>query len=453
MTPTKPLTVAVIGAGSTYTPELVDGFLRRAASLPVAEFRFMDIDPEKLTVVGGLALRMVASGPRGGLPGGQAYRAPRAVLTQNLDDALRGADFVLTQIRVGRLDARVMDETIPLSHGLIGQETTGIGGHFKALRTIPVLLGIARRMEMLCPQAWLINFTNPAGIVTEALLKHSKVRALGLCNVPFNMLREARERLPEDAGEAEIDYIGLNHLSWITGIRSGSKDWLPDQLAGDFARYRPANIPALEFPAELLTRVGAIPSSYLQYFYFPARMLAELQAEPKSRGLVCQEIEAELLETYRDPALREKPAALEKRGGAWYSEVAVALVDAIANDRRERHIVNVRNGSTLPWLPAEAVIETTCLVGVEGAAPLPLSPSAQPTRHIAGLMSQVKDYEQLTVEAAVTGSRDAALHGLYRHPLVADWDKAAACFDELLEAHRPWLPAFASAAARDGGRR
>jgi 6-phospho-beta-glucosidase len=441
MAKTKPLTVAVIGAGSTYTPELVDGFLRRASSLPVAEFRFMDVDIEKLSVVGGLAQRMIAAGPRGGLPDGQAYRAPRAVLTQNLDDALRGADFVLTQIRVGRLEARVKDETIPLSHGLIGQETTGIGGFIKALRTIPVLLGIARRMETLCPRAFLINFTNPAGIVTEALLKHTKIRALGLCNVPFNMLREARERLPDElAAGAEIQYLGLNHLSWITAIRAGGKDWLPDQLKGDFTGYRPANIPALEFPPELQQWIGAIPSSYLNYYYFPSRMLAELKAEEKCRGLVCQDIEAELLALYQDPALREKPAALEKRGGAWYSEVAVSLVDAIANDRQERHIVNVANGGGLDFLPPDAVVEVACLVGRDGARPLPVRNFDN--RHIKALMQVVKGYEQLTVEAAVTGSRDTAMHALYRHPLVGDWDRGKACLEELLDAHRQWLPAF-----------
>lgn len=437
MTPTKPLTIAVIGAGSTYTPELVDGFLRRAGSLPVAEFRFMDIDAEKLAIVGGLAQRMIAASP----PAPRRGPPPKAILTQNLDEALRGADFVLTQIRVGRLEARVKDETIPLSHKLIGQETTGIGGFMKALRTIPVLLSVARRMEELCPQAFLINFTNPAGIVTEALLKHSSIRTLGLCNVPYNMLREARERLPDElAAGARIQYLGLNHLSWITGIQAGGKDWLPDQLKGDFTGYRPANIPALEFPPELQQWIGAIPSSYLNYYYFPARMLAELQAEEKCRGLVCQDLEAELLRLYRDPALREKPAALEKRGGAWYSEVAVSLVDAIANNKGEQHIVNVANSDCLDFLPADAVVEVACQVDKDGAHPLPVRGFAN--RHIKSLMQVVKGYEQLTIEAALTGNRDTAMHALFRHPLVGDWDRGKACLEELLKAHQQWLPAF-----------
>jgi len=430
------LNIAVIGAGSTYTPEMVEGFLRRRGSLPVAELRLMDIDTEKLEVVGGLARRMLTA---------QGHPA-RVRLTTDLDEALAGADFVLTQLRVGRLDARILDEKIPLKYGLIGQETTGIGGFFKALRTIPVLLHIAQRMEVLCPRAFLINFTNPAGLVTEALVRHSSIRSLGLCNVPYNMLKESRRRVPEGSGPVEITYLGLNHLSWITSVRAAGRDWLAEQLSDRSDVYRPANVPNFGFEADLLRCLGAEPSSYLTYFYYRDQILAKLQKEPLSRGEVCQKIEAELLDLYRQPDLREKPAQLEQRGGAYYSEVAVSLIDAIANDRGEHHVVNVRNAGALEFMDEDDVVEVDCLVDRRGCHPVPL-PGFQ-NDHITGLMRQVKVYERFAVEAAVTSSRDAAMKALLAHPLVGDWHQGRACFEELLEAHRPWLPGFFSRGVR-----
>jgi 6-phospho-beta-glucosidase len=426
----EPLRIAVLGAGSTYTPEMVEGFVRRQDSLPVAELRLMDIDQEKLSVVGGLAQRMLT---RLGLP-------TRVTLTDDLDESLRDADFVLTQIRVGRLEARILDEKIPLKYGLIGQETTGIGGFFKALRTIPVLLDVARRMERLCPQAILINFTNPAGLVTEALVKHTSIRALGLCNVPYHMLRESRRRVPEGLGEPEITYLGLNHLSWITSVRAGGRDWLADQLSDRAEVWRPANVPNFGFDSELLRCLGAEPSTYLTYFYYRDKMLKKLQGEPQTRGEVCRQIEADLLEMYRDPDLHEKPALLEQRGGAYYSEVAVSLIDAIANDRREKHVVNVRNAGALGFMDDDDVVEVMCDVGRHGATPLALPGFRNDS--IIGLMRQVKVYERLAVEAAVHCDREAALKALLAHPLVGDWNQAAVCFEEMLQAHRSFLPGW-----------
>jgi len=426
----KPLIIAVIGAGSTYTPEMVEGFLRRRDSLTVAELRLMDIDKPKLEVVGGLAQRMLAS---------QGHPA-RVLLTLDLDEALSGADFVLTQLRVGRLDARILDEKIPLRHGLIGQETTGIGGFFKALRTIPVLLNIARRMEMLCPRAFLINFTNPAGLVTEALLKHSSIRSLGLCNAPYHMLRESRRRVPEGAGPVEITYLGLNHLSWITSVKAYGRDWLAEQLSDRSDVYRPANVPNFGFEPDLLRCLGAEPSSYLTYYYYRDKTLKKLQAETVSRGEVCQKLEAELLDLYRQPELKEKPAQLEQRGGAYYSEVAVSLIDAIANDKKEHHVVNVRNAGALSFMDDDDVVEVDCLVDKNGCRPIPI-PGFHDD-HIIGLMRQVKVYERHAVDAAVRSDRCAAMKALLAHPLVGDWNRGLVCFEELLEAHRVWLPGF-----------
>jgi len=426
----KPLIVAVIGAGSTYTPEMVEGFLRRRTALPVAELRLMDIDEEKLNIVGGLARRMLKA---------QNHPA-KVVLTRDLDEALIHADFVLTQLRVGRLDARVLDEKIPLKHGLIGQETTGIGGFFKALRTIPVLLNIARRMEALCPRAFLINFTNPAGLVTEALQKHSSIRSLGLCNVPYNMLKESRRRVPEGSGPVEITYLGLNHLSWITSVKADGRDWLAEQLSNRSDVYRPSNVPNFGFEPDLLQCLGAEPSSYLTYFYYRDKTLKKLQADPVSRGEVCQQLEAELLELYRRPELTKKPAQLEQRGGAYYSEVAVSLIDAIANDKGEHHVVNVRNARALEFMDDDDVVEVDCVVDAEGCHPVPLRGFHDD--HIVGLMRQVKVYERHAVDAAVHSSRDAAMKALLAHPLVGDWNRGKACFDELLDAHRVWLPGF-----------
>jgi len=423
----NPYTLAVIGSGSTYTPELVDGLIKARATLPLRRIAFMDIDERKRSIVGGLCLRQLRS----------AGMDCEAVLTGDLDEALRGADFVVTQIRVGKLPARHLDETIPLKYGLIGQETTGIGGFFKALRTIPVMANICARMEQLCPDAWLINFTNPSGIITEFVLNHTDVKCVGLCNVPINMLDDTRE---EAGAGCDITYLGLNHLSWITSVRRGGEELLPGMLQRGFTSKVMENIQDDGFTLECLRAVGGIPSSYLQYYYSRDAKLRHLLAEKKSRAQVCMEIEEQLLALYQDESIVEKPALLDKRGGHKYSLAAVSLIDAIANDTRDVQVVNILNRGALPFLEDRDAVEVAAVIGSDGATAVPVGPSWND--HMSGLMRTVKTYERYTVRAAVTGSEADAMRALLAHPLVGDWDKALACFNEMKEAHRAYLSQF-----------
>ena len=424
---THPLTLAVIGSGSTYTPELVDGLIKARSTLPLKRIAFMDIDDRKRSIVGGLCLRQLRS----------AELDCEAVLTGDLDEALRGADFVVTQIRVGKLPARHLDETIPLKYGFIGQETTGIGGFFKALRTIPVMTHICARMEELCPDAWLINFTNPSGIVTEFVLNHTKVKCIGLCNVPINMLDDTRE---EAGTDCDIAYLGLNHLSWITSVKRDGVDILPEMLRRGFSAKVMENIQDDGFSLDCLRAVGGIPSSYLQYYYNRGAKLQHLLEEGKSRAQVCMEIEEQLLKLYQDEELREKPALLDKRGGHKYSLAAVSLIDSIANDKRDMQVVNILNNGALPFMEDNDAVELAAVIGSNGAAAVPIEPSWN--GHMSGLMRAVKTYERYTVRAAVMGSDADAMRALLAHPLVGDWDRALACFNEMKEAHRAYLPQF-----------
>ncbi len=420
--------IAIIGAGSTYTPELIEGILLHAASLEVSELALMDIDTRKLDIVGGLALRMIE---RSGL-------RCEAYLTQELDRALTGADFVLCQLRVGKLPARILDETIPLRHGLLGQETTGIGGFFKGQRTIPVMMHIARRMEALCPDAFLINFSNPAGMVTQALLAHTPIRAVGLCNVPFNMQRSIQAQL--GLAQPEFTSVGLNHLSWIISVREKGHEYIDEAIARGIAAESMKNIPDGLFDADLLHAVRAIPSPYLSYFYQRESKLEHAMHAEKCRGQLCTEIEEELLTLYADPMLAEKPEQLARRGGANYSTVAISLVDAIYNDKREVHVVNVQNRGALSYMRDGDVVETEAIVGKTGAIAKPAPDFRNP--HIEALMQACKAYELLAVEAALSGNRDTALAALLVHPLVGDFPAAKACFEEMLEAHRDYLPQY-----------
>lgn len=422
------LKIAIIGSGSTYTPELIEGMLRRKAVLPVTELFLMDIDPRKLTIVGNLCRRMI-----------QAAGMPcRVTLTGDLDEALAGADFVLGQIRVGKLPARVLDEKIPLKYNLIGQETCGIGGFFKALRTIPAMLHIAERMKALCPEAWLINFSNPAGILTEAILNHTDTKMLGLCNVPYNMFKSIRETLHLD--DPTIRYVGLNHLSWITSLEQGGKDYLQEALDMGLNSEAMKNIPASGFSKELIQLVGAIPSSYLEYYYFKEKKLKLAKENPQTRGEKCLEIEEELLTIYADAELHSKPELLSTRGGANYSEVAISLVDAIYNDKQEVHVVNLLNKGALDFMEDNDAIEINAVIGKNGATPIPVK--GFHNRHIIDYMRMVKAYERETVAAAVYGSEASAMRALMMNPLVGDYDAAHACFQEMKEAHQAYLPQF-----------
>ncbi|RJX37340.1 6-phospho-beta-glucosidase [Paenibacillus pinisoli] len=424
----RKLKIAIIGAGSTYTPELMEGIIKRKDSLPLHELALMDIDDRKLEIVGGLCERMTAA----------AGLNCQVIKTKDLDEALRGADFVLGQIRVGKLPARVLDEQIPLKYDLIGQETCGIGGFFKAMRTIPVMLDIAKRMEELCPDAWLINFSNPAGIITEAILNHTNVKMLGLCNVPYNMNKSIRETM--ELPNAELTYVGLNHLSWVTAIEQDGKDYLKTALEMGLNSETMKNIPSTGFSKELVQLVGAIPSSYLEYYYFKDKKLKLLKDAELSRGEKCMQIEEELLDIYSNAELHSKPELLSSRGGANYSEVAISLVDAIFNDKQEKHVVNLLNNGALPFMEDSDAIEVTAVIGKDGAKPIAVSDFDN--QHIIDYMRMVKAYERETVAAAVEGSEAAAMRALMMNPLVGDYQTAHDCFHELKEAHKDYLPQF-----------
>ena len=423
----KEITVAVIGSGSTYCPELVDGFLKAKDSLKLKKISFMDIDERKRTIVGDLCVRMLKN----------AGCDCEVVFTDDLDTSLQGADFVITQIRVGKLPCRHLDESIPKKYDLIGQETTGIGGFFKAQRTIPVIKHICDRIEAICPDAWLINFTNPSGIITEFVLNNTNVKNIGLCNVPIDMIDDVKEITGEDS---KITYVGLNHLSWITSIRKDGKELLPGLIESGFSPKVMANIKDDGFSMDCLKTIQAIPSSYLQYYYCREAKLQHQRESDKTRAQVCMEIEEQLLEIYQNKEIVTKPALLDKRGGHKYSLAAVSLVDSIANDKRDVHVVNIKNNGTLPFMADDDVVEIAAVIGSDGATPVPITEPIND--HIIGLMRVVKTYEKYAVEAAITGSDEEALKGLLVHPLVGDWEKAQKCFEEMKEAHKEYLPQY-----------
>jgi 6-phospho-beta-glucosidase len=426
--------VAVIGGGSTYTPELINGFLARVASFPLTELWLMDIAPERLDVVGGFARRMV-----------QARGAPFAVrLTADQREAVNGASYVITQLRVGGMQARRADEYLGRRHGLIGQETTGVGGMAKALRTIPVILKVAADMRELAPGGLLVNFTNPAGLVTEALVRHaSDVPAVGLCNAPITTKMGILQGLEERQGikiapeRAELKTLGLNHLSWHHGFTLDGEDIWPQVIASYVAKLKAEPDP--EWEPRLIETLHMIPNYYLQYFYHTGRKLAAQDKWPPSRGEQVMAIEADLLRQYAEPDRTEPPDDLMKRGGAYYSTVATQLLNAHANNLGETHVVNVRQGGAVPGWPADWVLEMPSRVDAAGIHPLP----AEPLPPVCfGLLAQVKSYELLTVEAAVHGDRAAAYQALLAHPLGPSADRVQAVLDDLLETNREHLPQF-----------
>ena len=389
--------VAVVGAGSTYTPELVSGL----SALPVAELTLHDIDAERLDVVGALAARMLARESFGGA----------LELTGDLDRAVDGANFVLIQIRVGGQAARLTDETLPLACGCIGQETTGAGGFAKALRTVPIVLEIADRVrERADDGAWIVDFTNPVGIVTRSLLDHGH-RAVGLCNVAIGFQRKFAQLLDVVPERIVVDHVGLNHLTWVRAAYLDGDDVLPDLLSehGDeLAQFS-------NMPPYVLEELGVVPSSYLHYFYAHDKVLAEQLDGAVPRAEVVAQIERDLLEMYRDPSLNEKPALLEQRGGAFYSEAAVGLVAALSGHKEGVHVVDIRNGDTLAGLQADDVIEVPARVGPNGPVALPQRPLAP---ELLGLVQHVTAYERLAAEAAVTRDLATARKALLAHPLI-----------------------------------
>ena len=423
----KEINVTVIGSGSTYCPELVDGFLQRQDSLKLKRLVLMDIDERKRTIVGDLCVRMIRN----------AGIDCEVVMTDDLDAALQGADFVVTQIRVGKLHCRYLDEQIPVKYDLIGQETTGIGGFFKALRTIPVIGNICKKIEEICPDAWLINFTNPSGIVTDYVLNNTKVKCIGLCNVPIDMIDDAKEAVGEDA---DITYLGLNHLSWITSVMKDGEEKLYDLFDEGYAPKVMANIKDDGFDIGCLKAVGGIPSSYLQYYYCRDAKLDHLMTDEKSRAQICMEIEEDLLKLYQNEEIVTKPALLDKRGGHKYSLAACSLIDSIANDKNDVHVVNILNNGTLPFMNNDDVVEIAARIGADGAKPVPVRKTW--SRHMEGLMKVVKEYEKYTVIAARDGDDDAAMNALMIHPLVGDYKRAHACYYEMKQAHMDFLPQF-----------
>lgn len=416
--------LAVVGGGSTYTPELLSGLTEGSARLPVDEVVLHDVDPERLQVVGGFGRRMLEAREWTG----------RLSLTDQLEPALEGASYVLVQLRVGGQPARHLDETIPLRFGAIGQETTGPGGLAKALRTVPVVLDIAEKAARLAaPDHWLIDFTNPVGIVCQALADEGH-RALGVCNVAIGFQRRFADRLGVEPDRVALDHAGLNHLTWIREVRVDGVDRLAELLDhhGDWIAAD------LGLSTDLIRDLGAVPSYYLRYFYDGEAVLAEQQSATRSRAETVMALEHGLLEQYRDPRVTAPPPALAQRGGAFYSEAALQVIRGLHDGSASEQVVNVRNGGALAGLPNDAIVELPADLGPDGARPRPVAPLAPGP---LGLAQEVKAYERLAVRAARTGElRDVRL-ALLANPLVSGWPAAAGLAEALLEANAPWLPA------------
>ena len=428
--------LAIIGGGSSYTPELVEGVLKRLDYLPVKQMHFVDIESgaEKLEIIRGLAQRMVDK------------VGADIEIKASLDrrEAIAGADFVMTQFRVGGLTARATDERIPLKYDVIGQETTGPGGFAKALRTIPVILSICKDIEELAPNAWMLNFTNPAGLVSEAVSKYSKVKSIGLCNVPVSMKMMIADMMECEPKELQLEFAGLNHLVWVHKAWLNGKNITDEVLVkvGDGANFSMKNIFEEPWDPDFLHALGAIPCPYHRYFYQTDAMLAEEKqaaSEEGTRAEQVMETEKALFELYQDINLDHKPKELEDRGGAYYSDASLNLVDAIYNNRNSIHVVNVLNNGAINSLPDDAVIECSAVVGSWGAKPLAIGKLSP---NISGLLHQVKSYEQLTIEAAVHGDYDQALMALSNNPLVPDINRAKLILNDILCENAEYLPQF-----------
>ena len=426
--------ITVIGGGSTYTPELVNGFLARVENLPLKELWLMDIDPERLEVVGGFAQRMVKAK-------GEPFKV---VLSTNQREAIAGASYVTTQLRVGMMPARRGDEYLGLRHGLIGQETTGVGGMAKALRTIPVILGIAKDIREAAPGALLANFTNPAGLVTEALNRYAAdVPAVGVCNVGITTKMGILEELEKATGShvddsrAVLNTLGLNHLTWHRGFTIDGEEMWPLIFPAFVESLKEEEHP--EWDLRTIETLGMIPNYYLQYFYYTDKKFEAQKKWPPSRAEEVMAIEKDLLREYADPALTEPPADLMKRGGAYYSTLATQLINSHYNDLGQVHVVNTRNNGAVKDWPADWVLELPAKVDRQGIHPLTADPLPLAC---FGLISQVKMYEILTVEAAMHGDRNAMYQALLAHPLGPSADKVQEVMDDMLETNKQWLPQF-----------
>jgi 6-phospho-beta-glucosidase len=413
--------LAVVGGGSTYTPELVDGLIRMRDLLPLEELALCDPAEERLAILAALTRRML---DRGGHPA-------RLTTTARLEEAVEGADAVLIQLRVGGQAARIVDESVPVACGCLGQETTGYGGLAKALRTVPVVLDIAEHVSRLAPDAWIVDFTNPVGIVTKALLDQGH-RAVGLCSAAIVFQRHFARVLDVAPERVELDHAGLNHLTWELGVRVDGEDFLP-QLVGEHVERI---APATGLPPQLVRRLGVVPSYYLHYFYDHDNVV-EHQRRHQSRAEEVAQIERELLELYADERLAEKPELLSRRGGAFYSEAAVELLASLfGRGPTDRHVVNVRNNGALPFLDDAAVVEVPAHVTAEGLTPATV-PKLEPMHR--GLVSHVSAYEELALDAALRGGRDRVFRALLAHPLIGQADIAERLADRMIDANREYL--------------
>jgi 6-phospho-beta-glucosidase len=434
----KGLKIATIGGGSSYTPELVEGFIKRYNELPVSELWLVDVEAgkEKLEIVGNLAKRMVQ---KAGLP-------IEVHLTLDRKEALKNADFVTTQFRVGLLDARAKDERIPLKYGVLGQETNGPGGLFKGLRTIPVILDICRDMEELCPDAWLINFTNPAGMVTEAVIRYSNIKkVVGLCNVPIGMEMGIAKLLDVEHSRIRIDFAGLNHMVYgldvyLDGesVKEKVIDLLTDPQNSSFVK----NVQGIGWEPSFLKALNVLPCPYHLYYYKTREMVEKDLKNSEMEGTraeVVQKLENDLFELYKDPNLDIKPPQLEKRGGAYYSDAAVRLISSMFNDKRDIQPVNTVNKGAIASIPDDSAVEVSCIITKDGPRPIVMGDLPVPVR---GLVQQIKSFERIAAEAAVTGDYDKAVLALTINPLVASDKLAKQIVDEMLEAHKEHLPQF-----------
>ncbi|PTM57891.1 6-phospho-beta-glucosidase [Desmospora activa] len=431
--------MVTIGGGSSYTPELVEGLIKRHAQLPVRELWLVDIPAgeEKLNIVGALAKRMVE---KAGIPLDIHLSIDRRA-------ALQDADFVTTQFRVGLLDARAKDEGIPLKYDVIGQETNGPGGLLKGLRTIPVILNIAKDMAELCPDAWLINFTNPAGMVTEAILRYSRLnKVVGLCNVPIGMRMGIAKMLGVEADRIHIDFAGLNHMVFGLNVYLDgdniTEKLVDDYLSGEQSGVSMRNIVDLGWEPDFIKGLNILPCPYHRYYYQTERMLQEEKEAAKTAGTraqVVQQLESDLFELYKDPDLNVKPPQLEKRGGAYYSDAACSLIDSIYNDRGDIQPVNTRNNGAIKGIPEDSAVEVNCVITKDG--PKPITVGELPVA-VNGLVQQIKSFERVAAEAAVTGDYQTALVAMTINPLVPSDRVAKQLLDEMLEAHREHLPQF-----------
>ncbi|WP_099159438.1 6-phospho-beta-glucosidase [Virgibacillus ndiopensis] len=431
------LKLVIVGGGSSYTPEIIEGIIRRHDSFPVTEIVLVDIEmgKKKLEIIGNLLLRMIE----------QANKSIKLTWTFDREKALENADFVSTQIRVGGLDARAKDERIPLSHGFIGQETNGAGGIFKAFRTIPVLMKLAEDVHRICPDAWIINFTNPAGIVTEALLKHSAhKKVIGVCNIPYNMRHSTAEMLDASPEDVKIEFVGMNHFVFGKKVYVKGMDRTSEvlRILVDGLDYSPANIVNLGWSKEFIDSIQLLPNPYHQYYFQTKDVLEkDLKAyeEHGIRAEVVQQLEESLFDIYKNPELREKPKELEKRGGAFYSEVACSLMDSIYNNKEDIQTVNTLNNGAISDLPDDCVIEVNCVITKHGPKPLTVGPLPHTVK---GIIYQMKAFEELVIRASITGNYNDAYTALVMNPLITDEKRSKVMLDELLEAHKTYLPQF-----------